>query len=269
MVLLLALIACRTSMGPDQVRTYSDEEFEQVTEAYNALLQKGVTDDGYVDYDLITGERASLDDYLLLAAQRTHHKRAAVRLHFWINVYNALVIYQIIERGKPDSVMDVTGTLPVTGAGFFFETEFLVNDQWLTLYEIEHKQIRMKAMDHRIHAALVCGARSCPPLRNTIYMRARMDEQLDDRMAAWVQDPERGIKLGDDGSIQFSPIFDWFRQDFEVWSGGNNVCNIGASHLKGALRKEVQAQADRGCKPQYWEYDWRLNDAAAVANYFR
>ena len=48
-----------------------------------------------------------------------------------------------------------------------------------SLDEIEHKEIRPKFAEPRIHFALVCAAIGCPRLRNEAYEGARIEEQLE------------------------------------------------------------------------------------------
>jgi len=45
--------------------------------------------------------------------------------------------------------------------------------------------------DPRIHSALVCAARSCPPLRRDAYTREKVEEQLDANVREWLSMPDR------------------------------------------------------------------------------
>ena len=69
-----------------------------------------------------------------------------------------------------------------------------------------------KAVDNRIHFALNCGARSCPPVR--FYSAETLDEDLDLAARAFCED-DSNFLLEDDGTkLCLSRIFYWYWKDF-------------------------------------------------------
>jgi Protein of unknown function, DUF547 len=66
----------------------------------------------------------------------------------------------------------------------FKARRFRLAGESVSLDEIESRLHEMK--DPRIHAALVCAARSCPPLRREGYASGRLDEQLDANVREWL-----------------------------------------------------------------------------------
>ena len=133
----------------------------------------------------------------------------------------------------------------------------------VSLDEIESE---LRAMgDPRIHAALVCAARSCPPLRREAYAASRLDEQLDDNVREWLANPALNRFDPQHGRAEISSIFKWYGKDFDAYSGG----------LQGFLRRYAPPQAIRelGQKKfqvSYLTYDWALNDQADFGkNYSR
>ena len=115
------------------------------------------------------------------------HARAA----FWINLYNALLRHALTRFG-------LRGDLR-WHAWIFFVAAYEVGGRRYTLHTIEHGLLRgnrpgpplpvrplrvgdprldsaPSAVDPRVHFALHCGARSCPPVR--AYAAADLDAQL-------------------------------------------------------------------------------------------
>jgi hypothetical protein len=233
--------------------------------AWEVRLAEIVTEDGLVDYDALEADRSALDGYVAwLADERSWPGRLTRDWHAqYLNAYNALVMFQVLERGRPASVLDVGGIVPVPGYKFFAATQFALGADWLTLSEIEHERVRWKEMDYRDHSALNCASMSCPPLRNELYRPPQLRQQLDDQMKRWMSDPERGVRV-EGGRAVFSPIFEWFERDFHFFSGGKDPCTIAAEHTGDhELARQLRALSAEGCPRTYFEYDWSLNDASS------
>ncbi len=255
---LLALLGCRETL-------YSPAEAPEkgAQRAYGELLERIVTTDGLVDYDLLEEDREPLDNYVAWLQTENAWKanRPNERPAEWVNAYNALVLFQVLERERPGSVLDVKGFLPVDGAKFFYGTQFPVNDgEYLSLSEIEHERVRHAELDFRVHAALNCASMSCPPLRPKLYAHKGFPQQLREQFSAWVDDP-RGLYFEDD-MVVFNPIFDWYANDFEFFSGGQDLCELTSKYTTGKRSQELRKLSAKGCPHRFFEYDWSLNDAS-------
>lgn len=235
------------------------------TPGYAALLTKVVTYDGYVNYDLLAENREPLDDFVAWMAYSRPWRleRPVDRPADFINAYNALVLYQVLERDRPASVMDVQGILGIPGGKFFNGTQFKLGREWITLSEIEHERVRNAILDHRVHAALNCASASCPPLRRELYSRRGLGVQLREQMGRWLDD-DRGIQFDEDGGLLFNPIMDWFGRDFRFWSAGDNLCEISVRYTTGQRQRKVRAAMEDGCPHGFFEYDWSLNDTSTL-----
>lgn len=255
--LLLLAVGCREPLSPDRKPPSKDPSGE-----WEAVLKRVVDDHGYVDYDLLEENRDVLEDYVAwISGPRVWTRNDVGERHApYLNAYNALVLYQVLERGRPDSVLDVRGWIPVAGSGFFVETQFKLGPDWLSLAEIEHERVRMAEMDFRSHAALNCASMSCPPLRDTLYSVKDGDfqGQLRDQMGRWVDDDARGVRI-EDGVAVFNPIFDWYARDFEFWSAGVDLCTLTSKYASGDKRLRLAELGRQGCPHRFFEYDWRLN----------
>jgi hypothetical protein len=112
---------------------------------------------------------------------------------------------------------------------------------------LEKDLIRPRFNEPRIHFALNCASRSCPPLRTEPYTAAKLDAQLDEQTRGYVNE-ERGVKVSGD-SAQLSKIFDWYKEDF----GGESGVNAFLAKYRGGKAGFK--------KVTYQEYDWSLNEA--------
>ncbi len=97
-----------------------------------------------------------------------------------------------------------------------------------TLDAIEHAQLRPMG-DARIHAALVCAAKSCPPLRPTAYTVADLEAELDAAARAWVA--TTAVTLNRTKKhISLSRIFEWFAEDFTAAYSTYDIPNVEGAH---------------------------------------
>lgn len=210
---------------------------------------------------LKTIPRAELD------ARQTREERLA----FWINAYNRLVGEGIAALGIRQSVWEVPD--------FFRRIGYRIGDLSFNADEIEHGLLRgnrpspisgvvpfregdprgeyvITPMDPRIHFALTCGARSCPPVRR--YHPEQLDEELDAAARTFVN---REVRL-EAGRLTASELFKWFREDFEGFPGG--FAGFLARYLEdGWVRR---ATVERGVARITWRpYDWSLQLPGAPA----
>jgi hypothetical protein len=214
--------------------------------AYDQVLHTRVTN-GFVDYHALGGpaDRQALEGYLAGIADAPLPASRADRLAAWINAYNALVLQGILDGKSPASLL---------GRGMFFLTgKHRVYGQELTLTTLENDMLRKGFADPRIHAAIVCGSKSCPPLRSEAFVGAKIDSQLDDQMQRFLHDLTKNRFDKATKTLQLSSIFNWFKGDFAAAGG---VPAFVAHYLSPAERSWVTGP---GVKIQYLDYDWTLN----------
>jgi hypothetical protein len=258
---LVPLVACRGSApvpSSPPVRVESVQRFDH--SAFTAVLARYVNAQGLVDYAGLKRD-AALDAYLaqLAAADPSRLSRDA-QLAFWINAYNAGTMKLIVDRYPVSSILRITPNrmgVAIPGTSQMpFKIRFLrVAGALRTLDEIEHEIIRPRFREPRVHAALVCAAVSCPPLRREAYTPERLDAQLDAQMRTWLQDrtknriPETGER------IAVSKIFDWFKDDF----GGSDaaVQRYIARYFEGDVKQRLETA---GYRITHLRYSWDLND---------
>ncbi|MBK8705831.1 MAG: DUF547 domain-containing protein [Saprospiraceae bacterium] len=99
---------------------------------------------------------------------------------FWINVYNVFTIKLIADNYPLKSIMNLDG-------GKTWDVERIkIGGELYSLNQIENEIIRPQFKDPRIHFALNCAAKSCPPLYDKAYLPSQLDQQLDERTRSFV-----------------------------------------------------------------------------------
>jgi hypothetical protein len=111
-------------------------------------------------------------------------------------------------------------------------------------------------MDPRIHFALVCGARSCPPIG--FYEAEQIDFQLELAAASFINSPQVKVS-SQERTVLLSMIFKWYNADF----GGNNQALMDTllTHLDEGEKKDFLRQNRDRVRLRYQPYDWNLNQA--------
>jgi hypothetical protein len=179
------------------------------------------------------------------------------QLAYWINVYNVNSVATIVESYPVESIRDLS-TDPIIRLNVFKKERAPFGGALLSLDEIENKRIREGFHDPRIHFAINCAARSCPPIRTEAYTGANVDAQLDDQVRRFLDGP-LGVHFGRKGDtlvVHVTKIMDWFKDDFETWGGGR------VAFLKKYLAP-AKAKLFDGAKDvdfEFDDYDWKLND---------
>ena len=176
------------------------------------------------------------------------------QLAYWINVYNVNSVATVVEGYPVDSIRDLS-TDPIIRLNVFKKERVPFGGALLSLDAVENEKIRKAFNDPRIHFAINCAARSCPPIRPEAFTGAAVDAQLDDQTRKFMN----GVRLekdGDELDVHVTKILDWFSEDFDKFPGGK----------KAFVRKYVSAGKQRlldAAKKIDWEYDdydWSLNE---------
>ena len=162
-----------------------------------------------------------------------------------INAYNAFTVRWVLDNYPIESIWSTSAP--------FTQARHRLGGKMVSLDQIES---RLRAMgDPRIHAALVCAARSCPPLTREAYVGRRLDQQLDDNVRQWLAD--RSLNTFDSARAQaeVSPIFKWYEKDFESCPGGLQgfLSQYAPPDVKAAL-------GEKRFQIRFKNYNWGLND---------
>ena len=218
----------------------------------DGLLKRQVDKDGWVDYRGLTGEAEELDGYILSLRDAPFEEMGRdERLALLINAYNAFTLRMILDYYPVRSIRDIP-------AKERWEAKrWQVGGYTWSLDEIEHKQIRPKFAEPRIHFALVCAAIGCPRLRNEAYAGARIEEQLEDQ-ARYLHGNGRWFRYEKGARVaELTKLYDWYGGDFEQAAG---TALAFAARYSPALKSALSGGAR--VRVRYLDYDWTLNDVA-------
>ena len=109
-------------------------------------------------------------------------------------------------------------------SGVWDRLKFTVVGEKMTLEHIEHKILRVRFNEPRIHMALVCAAMGCPPPRNEPYVGDRLDQQLDDQTHRFLGNRDNFRIDRKENVVHLSSIFKWFAEDFvETYAPARNL----------------------------------------------
>ena len=249
------------SLGPQWEQASATQQVAVDHSLWDAFLARYLSTDSAginrLDYSRVSAaDQANLDAYLNSLQQvRTASLTRDQQLAFWINLYNAKTVDIVLEAYPVDSILKIKdGILPT---GPWKRKVVTVDGESLSLNDIEHRIVRPVYREARIHYALNCAAQSCPNLSPRAWRAEGLDKALTDAERAYVNDP-RGITVSADGKITLSKIYAWFREDF-----GQNEAEI-LNRLKAFAEPPLQAKLQGKTRVDNYEYDWALNDAAAV-----
>jgi hypothetical protein len=216
---------------------------------FDAVLSARARNGGF-DYKGTDGQdRKRLAAYLTnigdaqLADMDSEERKA-----FYINAYNVLAIQTLVDN--PDKkIIDIPGA--------FKTTRHRVAGEMLTLDDIENKLRGFK--DARIHFAIVCASKSCPPLASQAYRGQGLSEALDRQGREFVNDPRKNIIDRNKGRVALSMIFNWNRKEFE--RDGGTLPRYVSKYVSDAQTASWLAHGPR--EPEFLEYDWSPNQEGA------
>lgn len=193
------------------------------------------------------------------------------RLAFWINLYNVLVTDAVIALGIQRSVRE--GRLGLLN--FFRRAAYNVGGHRISLDEIEHGILRgnrgnpmipgrqfaaqdprlgwvIRLSEPRIHFALNCASKSCPPIQ--VYAADKLESQLELAVYNFVNET---TEINPASQILMLPsIFKWFENDF---GGRVGVLTFLIDHLPEDERQAWISQNQNTIRLQYQPFDWGLN----------
>jgi hypothetical protein len=230
-------------------------------------LDRGLVDYGkmkaskeYAAYKALTEQLHSFD----LHSLTTHEEKLA----FWINLYNTIVIDGIIELEIDTSVKEIPD--------FFEKIAYQIGPYRFSPDDMEHGILRgntrppyhplrqfkregprsefvVSPVDPRVHFALVCGSRSCAPIR--FYEADQIEEQLELAAFNFINSSEV-VLLPEEKKVIMSQIFDWYERDF---GGKKAVLEFMIKYFDSDSKRAFVKENIDSIKIEYLFYDWNLN----------
>jgi hypothetical protein len=214
--------------------------------AYGKLLKSYVRGDGvdYAAWNANASDKAALKSIVdQIAARGPSNESRDVALAYYINAYNAWILHLVLESYPLKSVREIAPLF-----GVFTGDRIVVNGKQMSLNHLEKQIIIKQFKEPRIHFAINCASRSCPPLVNVPFTAGELNAQLDKVTRNFAPSPHAARMDPSGKRILLSKIFDWYADDFKPAGGPVPFLN---RYLKSPLPKAASVG--------YQNYDWSLN----------
>ena len=192
---------------------FTETSLQVSNERFNTLLSSYVDSAGNVNYKGIIDNPFALNDYLKFIKEispKSHPSyfdtNNSIKA-YWINVYNAIILKLMVDN-PGENILDIG----YIGHDVFLK-KFKIGGEKLSPLYIENKILR-KMNDPRIHFAINCASKSCPPLGNKILIEQNLDTQLEKKAFNFINNKNNVYIDYDSEIIYLNRIFKWFKADF-------------------------------------------------------
>jgi hypothetical protein len=245
---LLTLAGCAAVRAPSPARNATAAPSAPPYEAWAHVLARHVDDQGRIDFAGAAANRTELDrfvSYVYAVGPRTQPGLFPTQQHvlaYYINAYNALSMYKVIEVGIPETNAGLRKVL------FFAFGKVQVGGEAISLYDFENKFIRTIG-DPRIHMALNCMSVGCPRLPREVFLPETLDQQLDRETRRFFSEPRNLMVDHAARTVTYSEILKFFTSDFLVT----------APTLTAFVNRYTPSPIPEDYKVAFFEYDWTIN----------
>jgi len=196
------------------------------------------------------------------------------KLAFGIGVYNLMIKYAFVKVGIPKTT--------IQRLGFFDKVSFNIGGDIYSFNDLENGILRanskapvalsfpfskedsrlnyiVKNFDPRIHFALNCGAKSCPPVKP--YTVENIEKELQGTTFEFTDNDENVFVDEEKNELKLTMILNWFSSDFAP-SKDQIPESILPFLRDGSTKKEILQRMIRKnstIKVNFFEYDWSTN----------
>ncbi len=255
-ILFVLIVLATTGGAVAQQTNYSE---------YDRLTRKYINAQGLVDYKGLKSELPAMKTFIdqISAVSPESHSQlfpdGGEQLRFWMTAYNAWVMYIAASE------------YPSKGAlwnfvGLFRNRDIKLGGRDSSLEELEHKIIRARYKEPRIHFYINCAAISCPPLWQGAIAPGKTWDVLDKSAKRFINDP-RNVKFDPaTKKLQLSKIFDWFKDDFLTYLKDKkgiaqpHISQYILMYLDGPTRAALEKTPVGEISVSYFSYNKSLNE---------
>lgn len=242
---------------------------------WSKLESRHLNDDGMVDHATLRGD----DIYWKFEEEACELQRISLAKMdgdtlkaFVINVYNLMIKYAFVKAGIPAT--------SAARASFFDDVSINMDGSLFSFNDLEHGILRANTrhpyqltkrfgdrdprgrlalgeLDPRVHFALNCGAKSCPPVKR--YTAGAIEEELRLSAAAFCEQ-EENVAVDEEGRrVHLTKILYWYMADFAT--SKDKLPQKIAHYLRGEKKEKLDSLLREGnVTVKFNEYDWSSND---------
>ena len=202
--------------------------------------------------DVTKTDQQTLDTYLsqLQKVKVTTLSRKEQKA-YWVNLYNSLTVKVILDHYPVKSIMDIDISPGLFSNGPWDAKLLHIEEEMISLNDIEHRILRPIFKDNRLHYALNCASIGCPNLQPVAFTTANTEELLEAGSREYINSP-RGAQMIKN-KLQVSSIYKWFQEDFDGSETG--VLRHLQKYMQGSLADTLKTYK----KGLRFGYDWELN----------
>ena len=217
--------------------------------AWARVLDAYVDERGRVDFVGLTAGSEDLKayvDYIAAVSPRSApdaFATADAELAYYLNSYNALAMYNVIDTGIPRSLAGFFKKFT-----FFYWNEFNVGGKKISLYRYENDVIR-RLGDPRVHFALNCMSVSCPQLPRVPFTANSVQRQLDAETRRFFADARNICVDHARQTVEVSAILDFYTEDFLAKDPS----------LIAYINRYRNDQIPESYTVEFIDYDWTVN----------
>ena len=261
MLLLYILPAANSSQASDKqridysVETAAIKELEQAyrkaSQDWEYVLQHYVDEQGRTDFKGLSKDIVPLENVINFISFASPEMTPELFdspqfiMAYYINSYNALAMYGVIEKGIPDGF-----TSFFSRAAFFKFRDVVIGGKVTNLYDFENDVIR-PLNEPRAHFALNCMVKDCPRLPQTPFYAETLDDTLEQATREFFGSKKHFYFDDKRKRVYVSEILDFYTEDF--------VASGKAKDLPQYINQYLAEPIPKNYKLRFIDYDWRIN----------
>lgn len=212
-------------------------------EAWSRVLAQRLDDKGRFDFEGLKKDPTDLQAFLSYLATFSPESdpdrfpTAASRLAYWVNAYNAVAAYAVID----------SQLRPADRKRFYSRIKTLVGGSLRTLEDLEEEVGALK--DPRAFFALNGAAKGHPRLAKAAYSPGGLEAELDKRIREFMADPRNVMVDRARKAVKLSEVFRRHKDDF---TGS-------AASVLAYVNRFRDDKVPESYKVEYLPFDWSLN----------
>lgn len=248
---------------------------KRLKKMFGKLESKYTDENGDVDYIAVYEDASFLEfEEATCELQQIDMSKMdeATRLAFGINLYNLMIKHAFTSVGIPSSTL--------TRGSFFNNVSYCIGGYILSFSELENGILRanakapyalshpfsssdnrlhlaLKEVDPRIHFALNCGAKSCPPIKS--FTAEGIQEELRIVAQSFNESDDSTLVDEEKHELRLSMILSWYMSDFAP--SKSELASKVVEFLRGEKKEKLlrMIASGKSISVKFNEYDWSTN----------